>query len=77
MMIYYIMCYNVYRTPYQIEIENDFERLTAALRQVLSEVKEHPSAWPFLEPVQEAQAPRYFSIVKFPMGTLLHIIIHT
>ena len=30
--------------------------------------QDHQAAWPFLEPVQEAQAPGYYSIIKLPMG---------
>jgi histone acetyltransferase len=55
------------RNSYQIELDNDMNRLTEVLEGVLMELKEHPFSWPFLEPVDESQAPGYYSIIKFPM----------
>ena len=28
----------------------------------------HPSAWPFIKPVDKTEAPDYYDHIKFPMG---------
>lgn len=30
--------------------------------------QEHPSSWPFQEPVSEVHAPEYYKVIKIPMG---------
>ncbi|KAL5496772.1 hypothetical protein EMCRGX_G013130 [Ephydatia muelleri] len=58
---------NELRSPSQIELEKDLEKLNSALRQVLNQVKEHQSSWPFQEPVSESHAPEYGVIIRIPM----------
>ncbi len=55
-------------TPYQKEIECDYDQLTISLKQVISELRDHPLAKSFIEPINESQAPGYSAIVKYPMG---------
>lgn len=43
------------------------EGLYTALRTILSALKNHNSAWPFLKPVTEEEAPDYFEYIKQPM----------
>ena len=31
----------------------------------------HASAWPFLKPVDKAEAPDYYDHIKFPMGKVV------
>ncbi|OWR41628.1 histone acetyltransferase KAT2A like protein [Danaus plexippus plexippus] len=39
----------------------------AALRSVLTAVKNHASAWPFLKPVDKTEVPDYYDHIKYPM----------
>jgi len=41
--------------------------LSTVLRGLLRELKQHPSAWPFHEPVVAAEAPEYYNIIKKPV----------
>ena len=34
----------------------------------------HASAWPFLKPVDKAEAPDYYDHIRFPMGKLANFI---
>ena len=38
------------------------------LRVLLSQVKQHKSAWPFLQPVSAKEVPDYYKVIKDPMG---------
>ena len=29
--------------------------------------KNHPNAWPFMEPVKRTEAPGYYEVIRFPM----------
>jgi len=44
------------------------DSLYNALNGVLSSVKSHDTAWPFLEPVDKKVAPDYYDHIKYPMG---------
>ncbi|KAK2705511.1 hypothetical protein QYM36_015785 [Artemia franciscana] len=45
----------------------DIDQLQQAIRNVLSQVKNHASAWPFLKPVDKNAVPDYYDHIKFPM----------
>lgn len=45
----------------------DPDELTAHLKSILHQVKNHSSAWPFQKPVEKAEAPDYYEHIKFPM----------
>jgi hypothetical protein len=40
------------------------EVLQIGMHKVLQTVKNHDDAWPFMDPVEEDIAPRYYSIIK-------------
>lgn len=40
------------------------EVLQIGMHKVLQHVKNHDDAWPFMDPVEEDIAPRYYSIIK-------------
>lgn len=40
------------------------EVLQIGLHKVLEHVKNHKDAWPFMDPVEEDIAPRYYSIIR-------------
>lgn len=35
---------------------------------IVSILQSHPNVWPFLEPVNEDEAPDYHEIIKYPIG---------
>uniref|UniRef100_A0A4W5RHD5 Histone acetyltransferase n=1 Tax=Hucho hucho TaxID=62062 RepID=A0A4W5RHD5_9TELE len=37
------------------------------LKNLLAQVKTHPDAWPFMEPVKKTEAPDYYEIIRFPI----------
>jgi len=43
------------------------ESLYSALNNVLNSVKNHSTAWPFLEPVDKDEVPDYYDHIKYPM----------
>ncbi|XP_039595215.1 histone acetyltransferase KAT2A isoform X1 [Polypterus senegalus] len=45
----------------------DPEMLYNTLKNLLAQIKTHPSAWPFMEPVKKAEAPDYYEIIRFPI----------
>lgn len=40
------------------------EVLQIGMHKVLQHVKNNDDAWPFMDPVEEDIAPRYYSIIK-------------
>lgn len=44
-----------------------FDELYPLLKQVLSQIKNHNSSWPFLKPVEADEAPDYYDHIKYPM----------
>uniref|UniRef100_A0A8C4WD17 histone acetyltransferase n=1 Tax=Gopherus evgoodei TaxID=1825980 RepID=A0A8C4WD17_9SAUR len=45
----------------------DPDQLYNALKNLLAQIKTHPSAWPFMEPVKKLEAPDYYEIIRFPI----------
>lgn len=45
----------------------DDDKLYYHLKTVLNQVKNHPSAWPFIKPVEVSEAPDYYDHIKNPM----------
>ncbi|XP_043481901.1 protein split ends-like isoform X2 [Leptopilina heterotoma] len=43
------------------------EERQVGMHKVLESVKDHEEAWPFVDPVDEEYAPRYYSVVRRPM----------
>ncbi|CAG5898031.1 unnamed protein product [Menidia menidia] len=37
------------------------------LKNLLAQIKTHPDAWPFMEPVKKSEAPDYYEIIRFPI----------
>lgn len=38
------------------------------LQALLAEMQNHPSAWPFVQPVNREEVPDYYEVIKEPMG---------
>lgn len=55
-----------------LPLDKDPKKLTATLRGVLDQVKNHHVAGPFLEPVREQVCPNYHHYIKYPidLGTM-------
>uniref|UniRef100_A0A8C9W5Y6 histone acetyltransferase n=1 Tax=Scleropages formosus TaxID=113540 RepID=A0A8C9W5Y6_SCLFO len=45
----------------------DPELLYHILKNILAQIKTHPDAWPFMEPVKKSEAPDYYEIIRFPI----------
>uniref|UniRef100_A0A8D2L117 Histone acetyltransferase n=1 Tax=Varanus komodoensis TaxID=61221 RepID=A0A8D2L117_VARKO len=45
----------------------DPDQLYTTLKNLLAQIKTHPSAWPFMEPVKKSEAPDYYEIIRFPI----------
>lgn len=43
------------------------EDLQTGLYKILDRIKNHDDAWPFVDPVEEEYAPRYYSVITHPM----------
>ncbi|CRL00038.1 CLUMA_CG013326, isoform A [Clunio marinus] len=57
------------KTKAEVFMDTD-EVLQIGMHKVLQHVKNHDDAWPFMDPVEEDIAPRYYSIIKRPMDLL-------
>ncbi|XP_037650243.1 histone acetyltransferase KAT2B [Sebastes umbrosus] len=45
----------------------DPDQLYSTLKTILTHVKSHQNAWPFMEPVKKTEAPGYYQVIRFPM----------
>uniref|UniRef100_A0AAY5EBT8 Histone acetyltransferase n=1 Tax=Electrophorus electricus TaxID=8005 RepID=A0AAY5EBT8_ELEEL len=45
----------------------DPDLLYNILKNLLAQIKTHPDAWPFMEPVKKSEAPDYYEIIRFPI----------
>ncbi|XP_043248732.1 flocculation protein FLO11-like isoform X2 [Colletes gigas] len=54
-----------YKFGYSFGIEEEERRV--GMHKVLESLKDHVDAWPFVDPVDEEYAPRYYSVVRKPM----------
>ncbi|XP_054013153.1 protein PRRC2C isoform X1 [Hylaeus anthracinus] len=54
-----------YKFGYSFGIEEEERRV--GMHKVLESLKDHVDAWPFIDPVDEEYAPRYYSVVRKPM----------
>jgi histone acetyltransferase len=45
----------------------DQDTLQNIFKTVLNQVKNHHAAWPFLKPVDRAEVPDYYDVIKLPM----------
>lgn len=43
------------------------EDLRTGMYKILDYIKNHDEAWPFVDPVDENYAPRYYSVIRKPM----------
>lgn len=60
------LCFTYACVSWNYEVNVCIERCACVLQA-------HASAWPFLKPVDKNEAPGYYSIIKFPMGTSSNI----
>lgn len=52
---------------YCFRFRQSVEDLQTGLYKILDRLKNHEDAWPFLDPVEEEYAPRYYSVIAKPM----------
>ncbi|XP_051570612.1 histone acetyltransferase KAT2A-like isoform X2 [Myxocyprinus asiaticus] len=45
----------------------DPDLLHNMLKNLLAQIKTHPDAWPFMEPVKKSEAPDYYEVIRFPI----------
>uniref|UniRef100_A0A8C1HUX7 Histone acetyltransferase n=1 Tax=Cyprinus carpio carpio TaxID=630221 RepID=A0A8C1HUX7_CYPCA len=45
----------------------DPDLLYNMLKNLLAQIKTHPDAWPFMEPVKKSEAPDYYEVIRFPI----------
>lgn len=41
------------------------------MKRILTDLQNHPSAWPFMKPVNREEVVDYYDVIKKPMGALL------
>lgn len=41
------------------------------MKRILTDLQNHPSAWPFLKPVNREEVVDYYDVIKKPMGWLI------
>ena len=43
-------------------------------KMLFYQLQSHPNAWPFLKPVDKAEAPDYYEHILFPMGMCIQLV---
>ncbi|XP_076804539.1 histone acetyltransferase KAT2A-like [Clavelina lepadiformis] len=59
--------WKIYNNRERKEIVDTTESLLLPLKMVVQSMKNHSSAWPFLEPVKKSEVPNYYDVIKAPM----------
>ncbi|KAK2570133.1 Histone acetyltransferase KAT2A [Acropora cervicornis] len=49
------------------DVVSDADQLQTQLKNILTQVKNHASSWPFQRPVEISEAPDYYDHIKYPM----------
>lgn len=49
------------------DVVSDADQLQSQLKNILTQVKNHASSWPFQRPVEISEAPDYYDHIKYPM----------
>ena len=49
------------------EVIDTVDSLLSPLKSIVQSMKNHSSAWPFLEPVKKSDVPDYYDVIKSPM----------
>ena len=49
------------------EVVDTVESLLSPLKSIVQSMKNHSSAWPFLQPVKKSEVPNYYDVIKSPM----------
>jgi len=53
------------------QTDDEFNVVQQTLEEVLEKIKEHPSSWPFLIPVDRKEVPDYYEVIKDPIDLTL------
>lgn len=48
--------------------EEELRAYQVNLKEVMARIKDHPSSWPFLKPVNASEVPDYYQVIKDPIG---------
>jgi histone acetyltransferase len=57
-----------FQTWTDIFSDEDRANTHKTLKELLQRVRDHPSSWPFLHPVDPKEVPDYYEIIKDPIG---------
>ena len=47
------------------------------MERLLSDLRQHPLSWAFLQPVNAEEVPDYYEVIKEPMGTRFIMLLLT
>jgi len=54
-----------------LQSDEDLNLLQQILEEVMEKIREHPSSWPFLTPVDPREVPDYYEVIKDPVDITL------